>query len=112
MVKTIMIMHNDSDTRVSIKTLLEKNGYDVIEVGSFDEFLKKINKRIDLILIDGFMLKGNVLKICKKKKLKILYFLTEEIDESELELYENVVGFIDGPQDIEEFLKKIKSLIG
>jgi DNA-binding response OmpR family regulator len=111
MAKTIMVMHKNGDTRLSIKTLLEKNGYKVIEVLSFKDFLSKVNKNIDLVLINGLMPRSKIVEISRKNGLRVAYFLSSDISEDELQLYKNVIGYIDEPHDIEKFLKKIKVLI-
>lgn len=106
-----MVMHKNGDTRLSIKTLLEKNGYKVIEVLSFKDFLSKVNKNIDLVLINGLMPRSKIVEISRKNGLRVAYFLSSDISEDELQLYKNVIGYIDEPHDIEKFLKKIKVLI-
>ena len=110
--KTIMVMHKDPDTRRSIKTLLEKNKYNVVEVISFEDFEKKIEQPgLDLVLIDGLMPRKKIIEITAKKNIKTAYFISDYIDEKELELYKNVIGFVDEPRDINKFLEKIKQLL-
>lgn len=116
MAKTIMVMHKNRDTREAIKTLLEANGYGVIEVASFKDYSAKLNKNIDLILIDLILIdalasRKDVLEVAKKHDLKVAYFSSGDVDEKELSLYKNVVGSIDEPHDIEKFLSKIKELL-
>jgi CheY-like chemotaxis protein len=111
MKKTIMVMHKNRDTRGAIKTLLEANGYSVIEVVSFKDFLVKVNRNIDLVLVDGLMPRKKIIEISQKNGLKIAYFISDDVNEKELSLYKNVVGSIDEPHDIKEFLRKIASLI-
>ena len=104
-------MHKDPDTRMSVRTLLEANGYNVIEVVSFKDFLAKVNKNIDLVIINGLMPRDKIVEVSQKNGLRVAYFLSAEISEEELSLYKNVVGGIDEPHDIKEFLRKIKVLI-
>jgi len=109
--KTIMVMHKNRDTRESIKTLLVANGYNVIGAVSFDDYLVKVNKNIDLVLVDGLMPRKDIIEIAKKNGLNVAYFLSDDVNEKELELYKNVIGYIDEPHDIKEFLLKIKKLL-
>lgn len=103
-----MVMHENPDTRLSIKTLLEKNLYDVIEVESFEDFLKKIEgEKPDLILQNGLMPRNKILEIIQNKGLKVVFFIADDVDQKELSLYKNVIGFIDEPREIEKFLKEI-----
>jgi len=46
-----------------------------------------------------------------KRKIKAAYFVSENMDESELKLYKNVIGLIEEPRDIKLFLSKIKILL-
>lgn len=112
MKKTIMFLHEDSDTRLSIKTILEKEGYEVIEVLNFNDFLKKINlKKIDLLLISGSIPKERIFKNIKDKSMKFAYFVSGDIDLKDLNLYENIVGSVDKPFDKNYFLKRINNLL-
>jgi DNA-binding response OmpR family regulator len=111
MAKTIMVIHKNWDTRGAIKTLLEANAYEVIEVTSFEDYSAKVNKNIDLILIDALRSRKNVLEVAKKYNLKVAYFFSDEISEEELALYGNVVGSIDEPRDIKKFLLEVKALL-
>ena len=47
-----------------------------------------------------------------QKGIRLAYFLSDDINEKELAMYENVVGGVDEPHDIKAFLSKIKELIG
>jgi DNA-binding response OmpR family regulator len=108
--KKIMLMHKDLDLKASIKTLLEKNGYEVIEISSSEDFFKKIKtEKVDLILIDGLMPREKILNEIKGRKIKVAYFSSEDSDETEL--YKNVLGPIGESFDIDKFLKKIKILL-
>lgn len=109
---TIMVLHKDTDTRLSIKVLLEKNGYDVITVVSFDDFSEKLkNNKIDLVLIDGLIPRKKILEILQKKNIKTAYFVSDVIDEEEMRLYKNVVGSVEEAFNIDDFLGKIKKAL-
>ena len=112
MVETIMVLHKDIDTRLCIKILLEKNGYKVIEVISYTDFLSKIGKqKLDLILIDGLMPRKKIIEKASKFEVKVAYFNSDRLDGKELKLFKNVVGSIDEPRNIKLFLQKIKLLL-
>jgi DNA-binding response OmpR family regulator len=112
--KTILIFDDDTDTRETIKTILEKNGYNVFTAVNCDACLKKIEKiKPDLVLIESFMSKKGILEcVGKMKNTKIAYLITDEDEKEDLDLYKNVIGFVKEPFNIDEFLKDIKRLIG
>jgi DNA-binding NtrC family response regulator len=113
--KTILIVVKNFDISFTIETLLRKNGYNVIGVNNADDCLKELKKnRINLILIDGVGLvaRTKILETAVKiKGLKIAYLIHDEYDEKDLKLYKNVVGFIDEPRNINNFLIKLKELL-
>lgn len=109
--QTILILHKDPDTSESLKNILETNGYKAIIATSSQDFLKKANSKIDLILIDGLMPKEKVLKIAKEKKIKYLFFSSEYLNVDEESLYKNVILTSSKSFDINNFLKKIKSIL-
>ncbi len=118
MSKVIMVVDDDEDTRSTVKTVLEKQGYNVIVAISGQDCLKKLEggDKPELILMD-IMMPGTPVKeiVSKIKDIKILYFSAVKMSDEEkkdLEKAGNVVGFIQKPFDVDEFVKKIKSLIG
>ena len=53
MAKTIMVVDDEPDNRSTVKTVLEKNGYEVETAINADDALKKAKKtKFDLILMD------------------------------------------------------------
>ena len=118
MSKTVMIVDDEADVRATVKAVLEKKGYATLSAGSGDECLKSLEggAKPDLILMD-IMMPGTPVKeiIPKIKGIKILYFSSVKMSEEEkkdLESVGNVVGFVQKPFDINDFIEKIKSLIG
>lgn len=97
----------------TIKTLLEKNGYEVIIAHSDEECLRKLKKsRANLLLIGYVATRGAILdNVRNMKKLKIAYLITDESEAEHLELYANVVGFLKGSDNINVFLEKIKAFL-
>ena len=107
-----MVVDDDLDTNTTIKTILEKNNYRVITAVSYNDCLKKLKTtHPHLILIESFMSKGKILKIADQKRIKIAYLITEKEEKEDLKLYKNVIGFIEEPRDIKQFIKNIKKLI-
>jgi two-component system chemotaxis response regulator CheY len=118
MKKNIMIVDDEADIRSTIKTVLEKQGYGVITASSGDDCLKKLEggDKPELILMD-IMMPGTPVKeiIPKIQGTKILYFSSVKMSDEEkkdLEKVGNVVGFMQKPFDINDFIERIKSLIG
>ena len=73
MAKKIMVVDDEADIRSSVKTILEKEGYEVITAVNGDDCLKKLEKgKPDLILLDIMMPGTPVREIVKKiKEVKI-----------------------------------------
>jgi two-component system OmpR family response regulator len=118
MSKTIMVVDDEEDIRSTIKTVLEKKGYTVITASNGKDCLEKLESgdKPELILLD-IMMPGIPVKeiVPKIKGIKILYFSSVKMSDEEkkdLEKAGNVVGFIQKPFDINDFVKKVKSLVG
>lgn len=111
--KRIMIVVDDSDTCSTIETLLKRNGYEVVCAVDSEDCLKKLESdKPNLLLISSLMPKEKILENATKiKGLKIAYLTADESEIGHLDLYKNVVGFVDEPRDIDKFLKKIKDLL-
>lgn len=114
----IMVVDDEADIRSTVSAVLEKKGYEVVTASSGDDCLKKLEggEKPDLILLD-IMMPGTPVKdvVPKIKGTKILYFSSVKMSDEEkkdLEGIGNIVGFIQKPFDINEFVAKIKSLIG
>lgn len=118
MSKSVMIVDDEADVRSVVKGVLEKQGYEVSSAVSGDDCLEKLEGGIkpDLILMD-IMMPGTPTKevVPKIKGSKILYFSSVKMSDEqkkELEGLGNVVGFVQKPFDVNEFVKKIKSFVG
>ncbi len=55
MKKSILVVDDEEDTRKVLKLILEQEGYDVITASNGKECLKKLNKNVNLILLDIMM---------------------------------------------------------
>ncbi len=116
--KTIMIVDDEADNRATVKTVLEKEGFTVETAISGDDCLKKIKdgKKPDLILMD-IMMPGTPVKeiIPKLGNVKIAYLSvvrTSEAEKEDLMKSKNIVDFIQKPFDINDLVKKVKSIVG
>ncbi len=117
MAKRILIVDDEADIRVTVKTVLEKNGYKVVTATNADDCLKKIRggENPDLILMD-IMMPGTPVKeiIPKLGKFKIAYLSvvrTSEAEKGDLMRNKNIVDFIQKPFDINDLIKKVKKLV-
>ena len=117
MAKTIMIVDDEPDLRATVKTVLEKNKYNVVTAVNGDDCLKKLKQaKPDLILLD-IMMPGMLVRdvVNKIKGIKIVYLSvvrTSEAEKEDLLRSENVVGFIQKPFDIDELVRRVKKTIG
>ncbi len=115
--KTIMVVDDEPDIRESVKTILERNGYNVVTAVNGDDLLKKLPKqKVDLILLD-IMMPGTPVKevIPKIKGTKIAFLSvvrTSEAEREDLLKSKNIVDFIQKPFDIDELLSRVKKLVG
>ncbi|MBT4805603.1 response regulator [Candidatus Woesearchaeota archaeon] len=115
--KIILVVDDEADIRSSVKTILEKEGYEVITAVNGDDCLKKLEKgKPDLILLDIMMPGTPVREIVKKiKDVKISYLSvvrTSEAEKEKLLGQKNIVDFIQKPFDIKDLVKRVKKLVG
>lgn len=115
--KTIMVVDDEADIRSSVKTILEKEGYEVVTAINGDDCLKKLEKvKPDLILLDIMMPGTPVREVVKKiKGIKISYLSvvrTSEAEKEQLLKASNIVDFIQKPFDIKDLIKRVKKIVG
>ena len=53
--KTILVADDEQEIRSLIRVYLEKDGYVVVEAQDGEEALRKLNKEIDLMVLDIMM---------------------------------------------------------
>jgi len=116
MAKTIMVVDDEPDIRLTVRTLLEKNGYDVVTAVNGDDCLKKLAKqKVDLVLLDIMMPGTPVREIVPKiKGTKIAYLSVVRVSEAERENIVrtgNVVDFIQKPFDLADLLARVKKIV-
>ncbi|MCB0318191.1 MAG: response regulator [Bdellovibrionales bacterium] len=93
--KIILVVEDDSDTRLAITTMLTSLGYDSIDFGSAREALDGIKgKKVDLALLDimmpninGYELLGMLKKIPGYEELPCIMVTAKDQDSEILEGY-------------------------
>jgi len=117
MAKTVMIVDDEEDIRTTVKTILERAGYKVVEAVNGDDCLSKVGEaKPDLILLD-IMMPGTPVKdiVPKLKGIKVAYLSVVRVGEAEKEdlmKSDNIVDFIQKPFDVNTLLERVKKLAG
>ncbi len=117
MAKKILIVDDEADIRNTVKTILEKNGYEVVTaINGDDGFKKWKSEKPDLVLMD-IMMPGTPVKdvIPKMKGAKVVYISvvrTSEAEREDLMKSSNIKGFIQKPFDINNLVKQVKKFVG
>ncbi len=121
MLKKIKILHVDDekDTLSVVKTILEKEGYEVVSVISGSKALKEVSiDGFDLLILDimmpdmsGWELFSKITII--KPKYKVIFLSVLDLtDEKIKELKDaGIKEYIRKPFDINDFLNKVKKAI-
>lgn len=118
----IMIVDDVPDIVETVKTVLEKERYEITSASSADECLKKLKKVTpDLILLDimmpGMAVKEMLKRIRENKKwrnIKIIYLTVVRMSEAEradLLKEANIVDFIEKPFDITDLVRRVKKVL-
>jgi len=116
----IMIVDDDSDQRVMIQMMLEKEGYETMLAENGLQFLEKIDKFDPNLVILDVMMPGltteEILKKLSSKKSKPKIILLTVVRYSEEALEEifkkgNIVAYITKPFDLDDFMNAINELI-
>ncbi|ODS35584.1 MAG: hypothetical protein A7315_14630 [Candidatus Altiarchaeales archaeon WOR_SM1_79] len=117
----IMIVDDEPHIVKSVKTILEKRGYEVIGAESGRECLQKLEKeRFDLILMDFFMPEMDGRMVIEEirenpglKGTKIAVLTSAEFRERGMEILKelNILDYIAKPIDIDDFTSRIKKII-
>jgi CheY-like chemotaxis protein len=117
--KKIMIVDDEPDNVETVRMLLEKERYEVVEASNGDKCLKELEgmkEKPDLILMDVMMPGTPVKKVVDQiKGVKIAYLTvvrTSEAEKEDLLGSKNVVDFIQKPFDINDLVKKVKKIVG
>ncbi|MBI3036091.1 response regulator [Candidatus Woesearchaeota archaeon] len=121
MAKKVLIIDDEEDTRLLVKTLLEDEGCQVAEAKSGKEGIDKLKKkRFDLVLVDMFMpgISGRemcerVRKDSKIKNVKCAFLTVAQFsEEGKRELKKlGCLDYIEKPIDNEDFIKRVKKML-
>lgn len=117
--KTVMICDDESEIRNSVKSILERNGFNVTTAVDGDDCIKKLSKqKIDLVLVDVMMPGRPVREIVQEingKGPKVAYLTMVRIAKAEMNeilKHNNICDFIQKPIDEKEFVARIKKNCG
>ena len=120
-IKKQRILHVDDehDTLEVVKTILEKEGYEVISVDSGKAALEEIDRNnFDLLLLDimmkdmsGWDLFSRISKI--KPEYKVVFLTVLEISDERMKILKEhgILGYIQKPFDREELVRKVKTFL-
>ena len=111
--KKIMIVDDDPDIRMTVKTIMEKEGYDVVEAVDGDDCLEKLKtNKVDIVLLDIMMPGSPVSEVVKRiEGTKIIFVSVVRTSEAEKEGLmgkKNIVDFIHKPFNIEQLIASVK----
>lgn len=118
--KTIMVVDDEEDTRLTVKSILEDEGFKVELAVHGRDCLNKLKKiKPDLILLDimipGLTSKEIIAAIRKKKYkplIKIIFLTVVRFAEmTQKGLNGDVVDFIEKPFDTPNLIKRIKKAL-
>jgi DNA-binding response OmpR family regulator len=118
--KRVMIVDDDPDILISIKQILEAEGYKVYTFDNGEDCLKELDegKKPTLIILDVMMPTMSGWEIHRKlgersswRKIPVI-FLTARINETAEEMYKRYgVAHIKKPFDIVEFKERIENIL-
>ena len=114
----IMVVDDEPDNVETVRMLMEKEGYEVINARDGDECLKqlaKMDEKPDLVLMD-VMMPGTPVKqvVDQIKDIKVAYLTvvrTSEAEKENLLKSANVVDFIQKPFDIDDLVRNVKKIV-
>jgi DNA-binding response OmpR family regulator len=113
MTKTIFVVDDEEDIRESVKTLLEKNGYNVITAENGDDRLNKLKKVTpDLILLDIMMPGMPISDVVKNiTDIKIAFMSVVRISDARkkgLTSQDNIVDFLQKPFNVTDLIDRVE----
>jgi CheY-like chemotaxis protein len=122
MTKKILIIDDEDDIRLAVKTLLESKGYETLEANGGKSGLSVLKKeKVDLVLCDFFMPGMNgrqVLEVIradttlKDTKVILLTVATFGKEGSEKLKELKVADYIQKPFENKDLLVRIKKIVG
>lgn len=114
--KTIMVVDDDEDTRRTIQTGLEINGFRVMTAVDGEDCINQIRADTpDLVLLDVMMPGIPVKEVIDKIKDTriVLMTIVRETDVENRGLFdrENVIGFFQKPFNVKDLVTKIEEMM-
>jgi len=115
----ILHMDNESDVLVSVKAILEREGYEVKSAQTDKEALRAVEKEIfDLVLLDvmmpnlsGWDIFSRVISINPDQKVAFLTVLEISAQRKKDLKRAGVVEYFTKPVNIKKFVKRIDSIV-
>ncbi|MEP6746315.1 MAG: response regulator [Bacteroidota bacterium] len=116
--KKIYLLEDDEDIRELMKYLLTRSGYQVFSFSKARDFYEKLTKELpDLFILDVSLPDGNGLDISQTllsgkntERIPVL-LMSANLHNQEKAIDSGINDFISKPFDIDDLLKKVKSLI-
>jgi len=118
--KRIMIVDDDKDILLSLKCLLEKNGYKVYTYDNGRDFLINLHtgKKPSLVILDimmptmsGWDVQNQIRSSLRHRRVPIL-FLTAKVSRTAQEMYIKYgADYIAKPFDINNLLERISTIL-
>lgn len=96
-VPKILVVEDEEDIREGINILLTGENYEVVDVGSGEEALERMDETIDLVILDVMLPGISGIKVCqeiRKDSIVPILFLTAKSQESD-----KTIGFMAGGDD-------------
>jgi CheY-like chemotaxis protein len=119
--KKVMIVDDEENLIVLVKTLLEQEGYEVITAIDGKECLDKLKTvKPDLILLDMMMPGMSGREVCEKirgnpktKNLKVAFLTVARFSETGKGVLKkmNVLDYITKPFDNDDLIRRVKKLL-
>ncbi|MFC2143590.1 PleD family two-component system response regulator [Candidatus Aenigmatarchaeota archaeon] len=117
----ILVVDDEKDIRLLIRTLLEAEGYDVVNADCGKAALKELaNDKYDLVLLDFFMPEMSGRQVMDKmqedsklKKTKVIFLTVATFSQTGAEELKKCgcLDYIRKPIDNEDFMKRVKKVL-
>ncbi|MBN2127620.1 MAG: response regulator [Candidatus Diapherotrites archaeon] len=121
MKKKVLIVDDEKDILISVKQLVERDGFEAKTAASCKEAMNLLEKeKFDLVLMDIFMPEQSgrdcvekIRKTPKIKNQKIAFLTVAHLSELGKKIIEDLkpVDFIQKPINIDDFSKRMKKIL-
>jgi len=120
--KMVKIIHvdNEPDSVNLVKTILEKEGFDIMTVHKGKECLDKLKEEdIDLLLLEvmmpdmtGWNIYQKIKKMDKRPKVAFLSGIDVSKERREVLLKNGILDYIVKPFDNDDLVRRVKNIVG